>query len=92
MLYLVSYDLKGGSPEEYQELYQALNNLYDSKRALESSWLIDTTKECVTIREELRAKMKNQDLIIVVPYGDVRASWLPSSVVDWIREKTHKGK
>ena len=92
MLYLVSYDLKGGDTDDYQELYQAFNEYDDSIRALESSWLIETNKDCMTIRDELRAKMKTHDLIIVVPYGVQRASWLPSSVVDWIREKTHKGK
>ena len=87
MLYLVSYDLKGGTPDEYQELYQAFNAYKDYKRALESSWLIETTKDCGTVRDELRAKMKDGDLIIVVPYGPIRSAWLPNSVVEWIRTK-----
>lgn len=87
MLYLVSYDLKGGSPDEYQELYKAFNGYDDCKRALESSWLIETSKDCGTIRDELRKKMKDGDLIIVVPYGDTRAAWLPNPVVDWIHSK-----
>ena len=87
MLYLVSYDLKGGAPDEYQELYQAFNSYDDCKRALESSWLIETTKDCGILRDELRTKMKDGDFIIVVPYGQDRASWLPSPVVEWIHTK-----
>ena len=87
MLYLVSYDLKGGSPDEYQELYKAFNEYPDCKRALESAWLIETEKSCADVRDELRLKLKDGDYIIVVPYGLNRASWLPSDVVDWIHQK-----
>jgi len=87
MLYLVSYDLKGGTPDEYQELYLSFNAYDDCKRALDSSWLIETDKDCGTVRDELRAKMKDGDFIIVVPYGRTRSAWLPKSVVEWIRTK-----
>jgi len=87
MMYLVSYDLKGGEPSEYQKLYEEFDTFDDCKKCLESSWLVVTSKTCVEVRDQLRAMLKENDLIVVVPYGPTRASWLPNEVIAWIKER-----
>lgn len=86
MLYLVSYDLKGGASADYQELYAAFNGFDDCRKCLESSWLVKSDKTCREVRDILRAKMKPEDLIVVVPYGEVRSAWIEGEVVDWVHK------
>jgi len=84
MMYLVSYDLKGGDSADYSTLYAEFEKFDDCKRCLQSSWLVVTNKSASEVRDLLRAQMREHDLIVVVPYGENRSSWIPSDVVDWI--------
>lgn len=86
MIYLVSYDLKNGKPEDYKELYDLFATFSDCKKCLESSWLVVTDMSCEQVRDRLRTKMGPADLIVVVPYGPTRSSWIPKDVINWIHK------
>lgn len=86
MLYLVSYDLRNGTAGDYEELYREFETFSDSKRCLESSWLVATPLSCGSVRDRLYAHMKKGDHIVVVPYDEPRSSMLSSDVVQWIRK------
>lgn len=87
MLYLVSYDLKNGAPEDYQALYDEFRSFPDCQRCLDSAWLVaSSTLGCGEIRDRLYAHMREGDHIIVVPYDYPRSAMLAREVVQWIRK------
>lgn len=86
MIYLVTYDLKNGLPEEYQELYALFSTFDDHKKCLESSWLVKTELSCQQVRDLVLAKVKPGDFVVVLPYGPTRSSWISNDVIAWIRK------
>lgn len=86
MLYLVSYDLKGGASSDYQALYDEFTTFDGCMKSLESSWLVKTNLGCKEVRDKLYAKMGADDYIVVVPYANPRSAILPARIVNWIRE------
>ena len=66
MKYLISYDLRDASPEEYQELYDELESL-NATRVLESQWVvvIPEGKFAKALRLSLDRFLEKRDRILV---------------------------
>ncbi|MFA5030330.1 MAG: CRISPR-associated protein Cas2 [Patescibacteria group bacterium] len=83
---LISYDLITPG-KDYSRLYEYLRDYAAYCKPLESVWLIKTSKNCPTVKDELVDYTDRNDKIFVVDITG-KASALrnfPQNVVDWIK-------
>ena len=64
--YLISYDLKGKSDDDYEALWETLEEL-KAKRLLHSQWGVRSAKTASELREAIKTSVKPDDLILVSP-------------------------
>jgi CRISPR-associated endonuclease Cas2 len=86
--YLIAYDLKQPG-RNYTELYDEIKNLGDWKHPLESLWIVyvNDNMQAKLIRELLRKKMDENDLILVVDITSSEyAGWLANSFWSWFKK------
>lgn len=84
-VYLVGYDLRKGSEDEYAELIETIKKIApDYWHCLDSTWLIVHSGNAVTIRNTLQAHLdrpddpKNGDKLLVALMGKKDAAWTAS--------------
>ena len=86
---VVSYDLKKPG-KNYQSVWDYLNKFTHCK-ALESFWILDTTKTVTTVRDEMKALVDTNDRVFVcrmvknawASHNGVCGSWLNDSSRNW---------
>ena len=82
---LVTYDLNKVG-QDYEALYEQIKSLGDCINPLDSVWLIKTDKTCAQVRDHIKTVLDGNDLLIVLPYGEGRASILNSKDIEWIKQ------
>lgn len=87
---LISYDL--GQPEsssDYKKLIEYIKDLGGWAKPLESVWLVDTGKQCSTIRDEAETLLDKNDKFLVIPCSmNTWASYrLPGDVIKWMKNR-----
>lgn len=85
---IISYDL--GQPEtsaNYRELIDYIKSIGTWVKPLESFWIVDTTKQCSTIRNEAKQYLDANDRLFVVtcPFDDWASYRISSTVTDFIQ-------
>lgn len=87
MIYVVSYELgKPSSPTNSLITIDAIKNVGKSwMRLNQSAWLVESDDGVTEIRDKLKVKLREQDVIFVAQLdgnwasrnmGDVRSNWL----------------
>ncbi len=72
MYYLVSYDLKGASREDYDELEKTLNKM-DGESILESVWILyrkNVSAESIVKRLSMKINEDRGDQLVAVCFGN----------------------
>lgn len=82
-VYSVTYDLRQPG-RSYQPLYDELKNSTRWWHYLQSTWLIYTDETATQLTDRLRAKMDNNDYVLVIRVCDDRDGWLPKDAWEWI--------
>lgn len=83
--YIISYDLIG--PErDYESLISKIKSYGTWAKALESVWLIRSTKSSSEIRDDLKSVIDSNDkLLIIENSGGWATRNISKSVTEWIR-------
>jgi hypothetical protein len=83
--YIVTYDLSAPG-RDYQRLYEYLKT-YPYAHVVESTWVIKTYKTAATVRDEIAARVDNNDKVLVIQ-TTMNSAWigLPAAVGSWLRE------
>lgn len=93
-MFIISYDLK--SPQaDYEAMFSAIQRSGDALRILESTWILDTTRNEDEISEILHAVIHEGDRFIVAEMRDGhRQGWLARSMWTWMHERDirHRGE
>ena len=84
---VISYDL--GKPEtsqSYAQLIDAIKNLGNWAKPLESFWLVSCEKSCTDIRDLLKPYLDSNDRLFVatIPLDAWATYNLPRDVTDWM--------
>ncbi|MBQ3271538.1 hypothetical protein IJG78_02815 [Candidatus Saccharibacteria bacterium] len=84
---VISYDL--GGPEtstSYRKLSDAIRQIGDYIKPLESFFLLATSLPCDTVRDKLTAQLDSNDKLIVIEADKCFASWqgVDSNTYNWI--------
>lgn len=83
-LYLISYDLI--KTKDYAKLHEAIRNIGNHQRVLESNWVVLSTNTSVEIRDYCRRFMDNDDKIFVAKLNGESAWWnLSSQISNWLK-------
>ena len=61
---LITYDLKAPG-KDYSKLHEKIKNFGPCWHCLESVWIVKTTKTVVTVRDELKSVIDENDLLFV---------------------------
>lgn len=80
---LISYDLMRPG-QDYDDLIDYLESYSQHAHPLMSVWLIATTKNTDTVRDEIVELLDSNDKLIVVDTTGKAASWRPSGL-DWLK-------
>jgi hypothetical protein len=72
--FIISYDLKDGKEEDYNNLYEAIKKYGAWAHITESTWAIVTEIDPTTIRDELKEIVPEKSSIFVVK-TDHLAAW-----------------
>jgi hypothetical protein len=83
----VTYDLKAPG-RNYQALFNYLEGFVHCKR-MESFWLLDTTYDPVTIRDNIRSLIDSNDVLFVAPIVRNWAS-LNFECAAWLKEPSRR--
>lgn len=84
--YLISYDLKDGSSEDYEELKDFIKSYGTWAHVTESLWAIMTEEKATEIRDELKEILPDGSSIFVIKSG-VESAW--SNVIcksKWLKD------
>lgn len=87
---VVSYDLrKPETSEDYKKLISHLKSYYFWAKPLESFWLLETSKSCAEVRDEIKKYVDENDKVFVTPTS--LSGWasygLPKDVIDWLNAR-----
>jgi hypothetical protein len=73
---------------DYSKLIEYIKSYGTWAKPLESFWLIKTTKDATTIRDEIQSKTSSNDKIVVMDVTNI--NWATSSVskevIDWMQK------
>jgi hypothetical protein len=86
--YNISYDLTSPG-RNYGGLYDAIRGISGTYcHALESTWLVVSSRTAYSIAEELRKQLDHNDKLLVTKVGD-DAAWygMPEEVGDWLSDQ-----
>jgi hypothetical protein len=84
--YIVTYDLSAPG-RNYESLFGYLKSFPYSKHALESSWVIITSKTALEVCNELLRHIDGNDHVLVNEVT-LNSAWfgLPASVSEWLQK------
>jgi hypothetical protein len=94
-VYLVGYDLKKGTEEEYEELIETIKTISsDWWHCLDSTWLIVHPGTAVTIRDALKSHLEKPDdqklgdklLVATLSKGAAWTKSFPDDCRTWLRK------
>lgn len=84
MLKLVTYDLI--KPEKnYPKLFEAIKSYGSWAHALDSVWLVKTSRSVGEIRDHLKQYVDSNDQLKVVRVSDWATLNLPKKITDWMK-------
>ena len=83
MVYLITYDLHRPG-QNYSELFEAIKGLGEWWHHLESTWLVDTAMDAQAVAERLRARMDQNDNLLVIKVSRPWGGWLPKEAWAWL--------
>lgn len=83
MAYLITYDLaKPG--RNYQPLYEAIKRLGSWCHALESVWLIETSRTAAQILDALLPLIDHNDSLFITGLSGEYSGWLGQNARQWL--------
>lgn len=84
--FIVTYDLRKPNSddraEDYEKLYKKLESFYSFARITESSWIVQGDFTAVSIRDEIKSILKDDDRLFVAVLTD-ESAW--SNSIDSIQ-------
>ncbi len=86
---MIAYDLHPSNEGNYDELFTALETLGTAYwDCLNSTWLIETNKPALQIRDQLKQYLQPKDRLLVMRYGG-DAAWLGFEQVckTWLEDR-----
>jgi hypothetical protein len=86
-MYLITYNLTQKASKNYEELFKAiqhLGNTWHDAKALESVWLLKSTKTVQEIYNAIRPNMHNDDYVLIVK-AESHQGWMPRDASAWIK-------
>lgn len=91
-MFIISYDLK--SPQaDYDAMFAAIQGLGAAQRILESTWVLDTSRNEDEIAASLQSVIHEGDRFIVAEMRENRRQgWLAKSMWQWMREHDVVGR
>jgi hypothetical protein len=72
--YIISYDLKNASDEDYNKLYEKIKSFEIWAKITESTWALKSEKKAAEIRDELDKITPKGRSLFVIKSG-VEAAW-----------------
>ncbi|MFT8988504.1 MAG: hypothetical protein ABF966_09775 [Bifidobacterium psychraerophilum] len=63
--YIVSYDVKSGTAEDYQKVNDAIRKFDSPKRLLESLWMIHSNSSASKVLSQIEMSMHPDDRLLV---------------------------
>lgn len=84
-VYLLSYDIHKGTPEEYVELENKIKS-YNSIHPLESVWIIDSNLDIDLIYSDIKLSIVNDDIeiILVNISNDIVGRFIDTYTIEWL--------
>lgn len=85
-VYQISYDLR--KQRNYNALYERIRNLGDWCHALESSWVVVTELDAISLHDYLKQVMDADDGLLVTRLkGEAAWSGLDPKVRSWLKQR-----
>ena len=93
-IFLIGYDLKGGTESEYEDLIKAIKGLTNSYwHCLDSTWLIDHPGPASKIRDALKPHLEKPDdkkagdklLVATMAKGAAWTLSFPDDCQSWLK-------
>ncbi len=86
MVYLISYD--PGRPEtNYSELHEAIKQLGDWTKPLETTWLVNVELKAEEIYSRIRPCMDRSEMLLVIQIGPDGYGFVPPHTMAWLQNK-----
>ncbi len=84
--FIISYDLKEGSAEDYTNLYEAIKEYGTWAHITESTWAIVTEDTAKSVRDDLKELMPKGSGLFVVKSASVAAWSNVQCSSDWLKK------
>lgn len=85
-LYQITYDLR--KQRDYQSLYERIKAYGTWCRPLESTWIIATSQNAAQVRDNLKAVMDADDVLLVTRLkGDAAWHGLSAKAIEWLKNQ-----
>ena len=72
--YIVSYDLKGATPTQYETVAERIKSIGAWGKVLESTWVVVSDKSAIEIRDHISSVLSSNDRLLVVE-SNHEAAW-----------------
>lgn len=83
-LLLLSYDLKHGTAEQYEQVINTIKEGASWWHYLESTWLLSTAETPEEVAVRVHAAMHPNDRLLVIEVTKNYGGWLPKKAWEWI--------
>jgi hypothetical protein len=86
--YIISFELKQGKKQDYNDLILALEWFEDRCHALDTIWFVSTPCSAEQIYCYLRRYLDPEDGLLVekLPVGQGWSGWMRADVRNWLRD------
>ena len=84
MWYHLSYDIVGGSDEDYEDLFKQIRKFPAYSHVLKSSWIVSSNKSASVIRDELTNAISADIRILVTGMRGNDAAFMQKSKVNYL--------
>lgn len=84
--FIISYDLKNGSEDDYEKLYEAIKKNGTWAHITESTWAIVTEEKVKEIRDKFIEIMPKGSSLFVVKSGSIAAWRNVQCSNDWLKK------
>lgn len=88
MIHLITYDLNKPG-QDYSSLFEAIKNVGAWWHYLDSTWLVDTALSTSQVSERLRARIDENDHLLVIRVTRDYSGWLPQEGWDWLNGRDY---